>query len=57
MVSISGLPGEPTLAERKQNARAAEFAEALALPEVAQILAIFPGAQLTDITAREENKD
>lgn len=57
MVSISGLPGEPTLAERKQNARAAEFAEALALPEVAQILAIFPGAQLTDITARDENKD
>lgn len=57
MVSISGLPGEPTLAERKQNARAAEFAEALALPEVAQILSIFPGAQLTDITARDENKD
>ncbi len=57
MVSISGLPGEPTLAEKKQNARAAEFAEALALPEVAQILAIFPGAQLTDITGRDEHKD
>jgi DNA polymerase-3 subunit gamma/tau len=57
MVSISGLPGEPTLAERKQNARAAEFAETLALPEVAQILAIFPGAQLTDITSKDEYKD
>lgn len=57
MVSISGLPGEPTLAEKKQNIRAAEFAETLALPEVAQILAIFPGAQLTDITNRDEHKD
>jgi DNA polymerase-3 subunit gamma/tau len=57
MVSISGLPGEPTLAEKKKNARAAEFAETLALPEVAQILAIFPGAQLTDITSKDEHKD
>lgn len=55
MVTVSSLPGEPTLAEKRQNARAAEFAEALALPGVAQVLALFPGAQLTDITGRDEN--
>ncbi len=50
MVSISGLPGEPTLADKHRGARAVELAEAAALPGVAQILALFPGAQLTDIT-------
>jgi DNA polymerase-3 subunit gamma/tau len=55
MVSISGLPGEPTLAEKRQNARATEFAEVTSMPEVAQILALFPGAQLTDITGRDDN--
>ena len=57
MVSISGLPGEPTLAEKKQNARAAEFANVLAMPAVAEIMAIFPGARLTDIIDPNENKD
>lgn len=57
IVSVSGLPGEPTLAEKKQGARAAEIAEVMALPSVAEILSIFPGAQLTDIIPAGENKE
>lgn len=55
MVSISGLPGEPTLADKHRGARAVELADAAALPGVAQILALFPGAQLTDITSSGDN--
>jgi DNA polymerase-3 subunit gamma/tau len=56
MVSVSGLPGAPTLAEKLQNERAAEFAEVLAHPSVTQIMAIFPGAQLTAITDTDDNQ-
>ncbi len=55
MVSISGLPGEPTLAEKKNNARADEFAQVLAMPAISNILSVFPGAQLTDIIAPDQD--
>jgi DNA polymerase-3 subunit gamma/tau len=54
MPIISNQVGEATLAEKKQNARHAEFAETLKNPGVAQILALFPGAQLTDITDADD---
>ena len=56
MVSISGLPGQQTLAEKRQSDRAADFAGVLAHPSVAQILSIFPGAQLTDIIDADDNQ-
>lgn len=50
MVSISGSPGQPTLAQQVQNARKQEFESVLALPPVKEIIAVFPEAQLIDIT-------
>lgn len=56
MVSVSGQPGQKTLAEKRQSDRAADFAAVLAHPSVAQILSIFPGAQLTDIIDADDNQ-
>jgi DNA polymerase-3 subunit gamma/tau len=49
MVSVSGEPGEPTLAEREQAEKAAALAEAEASPVVQAVLAAFPGAKLKGV--------
>jgi DNA polymerase-3 subunit gamma/tau len=49
MVSVSGEPGEPTLAEREQAEKAAALAEAEASPVVQAVLAAFPGATIKGV--------
>ncbi|MCB1556735.1 MAG: DNA polymerase III subunit gamma/tau, partial [Alphaproteobacteria bacterium] len=46
MISVSGKPGAPTLAEDKAAADAALMAEAKAHPIVAEVLHVFPGASV-----------
>lgn len=47
VVSISGAAGAPTLAEQKSAAEAAAISRARKNPVVAQVLALFPGAEIT----------
>ena len=56
MVSVSGAPGAPTLAERSAAIKNQEFAEALQLPVIREIMDVFPQAQLTAIrnTSKQE---
>jgi DNA polymerase-3 subunit gamma/tau len=49
VVSISNALGAPTLAERKRDADAAAKAEIRSHPLVAEVLSLFPGADLVDI--------
>jgi DNA polymerase-3 subunit gamma/tau len=49
VVSISNAAGAPTLAERKRDADAAAKAEIRSHPLVAEVLSLFPGADLVDI--------
>ncbi|MBP1843076.1 DNA polymerase-3 subunit gamma/tau [Rhizobium petrolearium] len=59
IVSISKEEGAPTLVEADNNAREARLTDARADPDVAAILAQFPGAKITDVrirAAEEENE-
>lgn len=49
MVSVSGAPGQPTLAQNAQAALDAEREEILQLPVMKDILSVFPGAQIKAI--------
>jgi len=46
MVSVSGAPGEPTLAEQERAAKNREREEAAAHPVVQAVLTAFPGAKI-----------
>ncbi|MBT9371540.1 DNA polymerase III subunit gamma/tau [Rhizobium sp. CSW-27] len=58
MVILSREQGSPTLAEVESQAREARLTDARADPDVAAILAQFPGARITDVRIRvsEENE-
>lgn len=49
MVTVSGSPGQPTIAEQAQAAQEKEFAEVLNHPQIQDILSVFPDAELIDI--------
>ena len=55
MVTVSAAGGEPTLDERDAQKRASLIDDAAADPEVAAILASFPGAKITNVTLRGES--
>jgi len=52
IVSLSKEEGEPTLVEAEGNARDARLVDARQDPDVAAILAQFPGAKITDVRIR-----
>ncbi|KEQ04344.1 DNA polymerase III subunit gamma/tau [Pseudorhizobium pelagicum] len=52
IVSLSKEAGEPTLVEADNSAREARLTDARADPDVAAILAQFPGARITDVRIR-----
>ncbi|WP_113266369.1 DNA polymerase III subunit gamma/tau [Agrobacterium cavarae] len=52
IVSLSKDEGEPTLVEAEGNARDARLVDARQDPDVAAILAQFPGAKITDVRIR-----
>ncbi|NDW04244.1 DNA polymerase III subunit gamma/tau [Jiella pacifica] len=57
VVTVSSAGGEPTLDERDAQKRASLIDDAAADPEVAAILASFPGAKITNVTLRSESQD
>ena len=57
VVSIASTGGEPTLDEREAKMRATLIDDAANDPEVAAILASFPGAKITNVTLRGEPED
>ena len=57
MVILSREPGEPTLVETDASAREARLTDARADPDVAAILAQFPGARITDVRIRMQEED
>ena len=57
VVTVSSAGGEPTLDEREAQKRASLIDDAAADPEVAAILASFPGAKITNVTLRSESED
>ncbi len=54
MVSVSGAPGQPTLAEKAENVRAEEYANVLQMPVIQDIMKVFPEAKLVDIQTVEK---
>lgn len=52
MVILSREPGQPTLTESEASTRAARLLDARQDPDVAAILARFPGAKITDVRIR-----
>ncbi|MBO0904697.1 DNA polymerase III subunit gamma/tau [Jiella sonneratiae] len=52
VISVSSAKGEPTLDEREAEKRASLIDDAANDPEVATILAAFPGARITNVTLR-----
>ena len=57
IVSLSKDQGEPTLVEADNNAREARLTDARADPDVAAILAQFPGAKITDVRIRASEEE
>jgi len=57
IVSLSNEAGEATLVEADANAREARLTDARADPDVAAILAQFPGARITDVRIRAIEDD
>ncbi|MGF9693879.1 DNA polymerase III subunit gamma/tau [Rhizobium sp. 0TCS1.26] len=57
IVSLSKEAGEPTLIEADNSAREARLTDARADPDVAAILAQFPGAKVTDVRIRVSEED
>ncbi|CDZ68530.1 DNA polymerase III, gamma and tau subunit [Neorhizobium galegae bv. orientalis] len=56
-VTLSNEAGEPTLVESEKSVREAQFTDARADPDVAAILAQFPGARITDVRIRASEED
>ena len=56
VVSLSREAGEPTLVEIDNNTREARLTDARADPDVAAILAQFPGARIADVRIRVEDE-
>ncbi|CDN56553.1 DNA polymerase III, gamma and tau subunit [Neorhizobium galegae bv. officinalis bv. officinalis str. HAMBI 1141] len=56
-VTLSNEAGEPTLVESEKSVREAQFTDARADPDVAAILAQFPGARITDVRIRVAEED
>jgi DNA polymerase-3 subunit gamma/tau len=56
-VTLSNEAGEPTLVESEKSVREAQFTDARADPDVAAILAQFPGARITDVRIRVTEED
>ncbi len=52
LVSLSKEQGQPTLVEAEEHARDARFVDARQDPDVAAIMAQFPGAKITDVRIR-----
>lgn len=52
LISLSKEQGEPTLVEAEGNARDARLVDARQDPDVAAIMAQFPGAKITDVRIR-----
>jgi DNA polymerase-3 subunit gamma/tau len=57
IVSLSKEAGEPTLIEADNSVREARLTDARADPDVAAILAQFPGAKVTDVRIRLSEED
>jgi DNA polymerase III subunit gamma/tau len=57
VVSLSKEEGEPTLVEADASAREARLTDARSDPDVAAILAQFPGAKITDVRIRTVEED
>jgi DNA polymerase-3 subunit gamma/tau len=57
VVSLSKEKGEPTLVEADNTAREARLTDARSDPDVAAILAQFPGAKITDVRIRVTEED
>jgi len=55
MVTISGAAGQPTLSQVDAAEKEKDYQNVLALPEVQKILSIFPEAQLTAITDKDNS--
>ena len=54
MVSVSGALGQPTLAQLREQALAAELDEVKALPAIKDILSVFPDAEIKSITSKDK---
>mgnify|MGYP000336091670 CR=1 FL=1 len=54
IVSVSGKPGQATLAEQATAARNQEIAQILQMPVVREVMDVFPDAELVDIIKTEE---
>ncbi|WP_113447096.1 DNA polymerase III subunit gamma/tau [Rhizobium cremeum] len=52
MVILSREPGQPTLTESEANEKKARFASAEADPDVAAIMAMFPGAKIRNVVIK-----
>lgn len=55
IVSVSEKAGEPTLAEKAQAAREADLANILQMPVMRDIIAVFPDAEIIEITQAPGN--
>jgi DNA polymerase-3 subunit gamma/tau len=49
MVALSEAPGEPTLAEQAEAARARRIAELARTAPIKELLELFPGAEIVDV--------
>jgi DNA polymerase-3 subunit gamma/tau len=56
-VTLSNERGAPTLAQAEEQAKQARFTDARADPDVAAILAQFPGARVTDVRIRASEEE
>jgi DNA polymerase-3 subunit gamma/tau len=56
-VTLSNERGGPTLVQAEEQAKQARFTDARADPDVAAILAQFPGARITDVRIRAAEQD
>ncbi len=56
-VTLSNEQGAPTLVQAEEQAKQARFTDARADPDVAAILAQFPGARITDVRIRAVEED
>ena len=57
MVIVSQESGEPTLAEQQKAAEADRKTQAADLPEVKQILEVFPGAEIVSVREEETGEN
>lgn len=57
IVSVSGAPGQPTLAQNAQALLEAERSEILEMPIMKEVLSVFPEAEIKAIKHIQDNKD